>query len=300
SAVSAIAKLIFADKNRAAYFKEPLQQIVQDSSLAIRACAIEALTAMLNYDRDLAVNLFQQLCDTEDELLGTKTIEYFLYYALPTHFVDLAPILERMIMSELPKVVKIGSRQACVASLNIEEARWLAKLCLSGTEAHRMAAAEVFVANFRPAHFRDFCENALRQLFNDASNKVQFQAVRCFSHFEGKELDDYVSLVESFVNSSAFDTHYDKVIHALEKTTAKLPDDVTYQICDRVLDGLRSNDANIRYHSALKADGISSLLVKLYSQTKKLKLQSRCLDLVDLIAKNENYELTKTLTEYER
>jgi len=204
-----------------------------------------------------------------------------------------------MILSDLPEVVRIGSRQACVASLNIEEARWLAELCLSGTEAHRMAAAEIFVANFRHAHFRDFCENALRQLFNDASNKVQLQAARCFLQLEGKELGDYDGLIESFVDSLAFDSHYDKLIYSLKKTTAKLPDDVTYQICDRVLEGLRSDDANIRYHSALKADRISPLLVRLYSQTKKSELQSRCLDLVDLVAKNENYELT-ALTEYER
>lgn len=255
---------------------------------------------MLNYDRDLAVSLFQQLCDTEDELLGTTTIEHFLYYALPTHFGDLAAIVERMILSELPEVVRIGSRQACVASLNLEEARWLAELCLSGTEAHRIAATEIFVANFRHAHFREFCENALSQLFNDASNDVQFQAARCFWHFEGKELGDYVGLIESFVDSPAFDTNYEQLIYSLENTTAKLPDDVTYQICDRVLDGLRSDDANIRYRSALKADRISPLLVRLYSQTKKPELQSRCLDLVDLVANNEIYELTKVLKEYER
>ncbi|KAB8330403.1 hypothetical protein SD80_032025 [Scytonema tolypothrichoides VB-61278] len=59
SAVSAIAALIFADKNRTSYFQEALQQIVQDPSIAVRSCAAEALTAMLNYDRNLAVSLFQ-------------------------------------------------------------------------------------------------------------------------------------------------------------------------------------------------------------------------------------------------
>ena len=38
SAVSAIAQLIFADKNRASYFQQSLQQIVQDSSIAVRSC----------------------------------------------------------------------------------------------------------------------------------------------------------------------------------------------------------------------------------------------------------------------
>lgn len=36
SGVSAIAKLIFADKNRASYFYYPMQQIIRDSSIAAR------------------------------------------------------------------------------------------------------------------------------------------------------------------------------------------------------------------------------------------------------------------------
>jgi len=79
SAVEAIAKLIFANKNRASYFQQSLQQIVQDSSIAVRSCAAEALTSMLNYDRELAVSLFKQLCETEDVLLGTQAVEQFLY-----------------------------------------------------------------------------------------------------------------------------------------------------------------------------------------------------------------------------
>ena len=41
---------------------------------------------MLNYDQDLAASWFQQLCDTEDALLVTQTVEYFLYYASPNYF----------------------------------------------------------------------------------------------------------------------------------------------------------------------------------------------------------------------
>ena len=109
-AACAIAKLIFADKSRSQYFQEYLKQIVQDSSIAVRSCAAEALIAMLNYDRDVAVSLFLKLCDTEDLLLGTQTIETFLYYAMPTHFEELKSILERMIISDHPKVIKGGTR----------------------------------------------------------------------------------------------------------------------------------------------------------------------------------------------
>lgn len=300
SAVSAIAKLIFADKNRASYFQQPLQQIVQDSSIAVRSCAAEALTAMLNYDRDLAVNLFQQLCNTEDELLGTQTVEYFLYYALPTHFQELASIVERMIRSEQPEVVKVGARQACLASLVIEEARWLAEVCLSGTEAHRMAAAEIFVANLHKAHFREFCQKTLIQLFKDSSEEVRSQAARCFLHFEGEELGNYISLVEAFVDSVAFTTDPKQLIYALEKTTAQLPN-VTYQICKRfLLENLNSDDIELRNRHQVRAGKVSKLLVPLYSQSKDKNLQSNCLDLIDLMTQKEVYGLAETLMQYER
>ncbi|HAX79147.1 MAG TPA: hypothetical protein DCY88_25805 [Cyanobacteria bacterium UBA11372] len=293
SAVSAIAALIFADKNRTPYFQETLPKIIKDPSIAVRSCAVAALTAVLNYDRDLAVSLFQQLCENEDALLGTQTVEDFLYYALPTHFQQLASIVERMIMSELPEVVEIGARQACLASLMMEEARWLAELCLSGTEDHKQAAAQVFVANLRQARFRDFCEQALIQLFHDSNEKVHSQAARCFLDFEADQLGEYVSLIEAFVDSPSFITHYDNLIGALGKTTAKLPD-VTCRVCDRFLDIVATRTRG------LYAPEISQLLVRVYSQSKNQQLQKDCLDLIDRMYQMEIDGLAEAITEYER
>jgi hypothetical protein len=223
-----------------------------------------------------------------------------LYYALQTHFEALAPIVERMIMSELAEVVKVGARQACLISLDREEASWLAELCLSGTEAHRIAAAEIFVANLRNAHLRKFCENILIQLFNDSSENVRSQAGRCFLQFEGEELGDYISLVEAFVNSPAFTTNQHNLIHALEDTTAKLPDEATYRVCERFLDTVDSDATNTRSRSLIDANQISQLILRVYSQSKNQAFQSRCLDLVDRMAQMEVYGLDQALTQYER
>ena len=299
TAASAIAQLIFADKDRASYFQLPLQQIVRDSSIAVRSCAAEALTAVLNYDRHLAVCLFQQLCETEDALLGTHSVEHFLYYALPTHFQELAPIVEQMIMSELPEVVKVGTRQACLTSLVMEEARWLAELCLSGTEAHRTAAAEIFVANLRTARFREFCESALVQLFYDSSSEVRSQSAKCFFRFEGEQIGEYVSLIKAFVQSSAFSTDCHDLIYTLEKTTAKLLD-ITYLVCEQFINAVGSSAADIRTRSAAYANTISQLLIRVYSQSKDQTLQSRCLDLIDRLAQMEAYGLDEALVLYER
>lgn len=295
SVVSTIAKLIFADKNRAAYFQEPLQQIVKDSSIAVRACAAEALMAMLNYTRDLAVKLFLELCETEDALLGTATIERFLYYALPTHFNELKPTIERMLSSDLTDVVEVGTRQACLASLDIEEARPFAERCLHGTETHRRAAAEIFVANLRSAHFRTFCEEALVRLFHDSSKNVRDEAAKCFFHFEGEELGSYTTLVNGLVRSPAFTDGFQELIWALEKTTAKLPE-VTYSVCDRFVKELEAQ-SNVKL---FRSGSVSQLLVRVYSQSKKADFQSKCLDLMDRIMQQGAYGLDGVLAEYER
>jgi hypothetical protein len=76
-------------------------------------------------------------------------------------------------------------------------------------------------------------------------------------HFEGDELGDYISLVEAFVDSPAFSSDEYNLIHALEKTTAKLPNEVTYRVCDRFLEGLRSDEADVRQRGSIKADEVS-------------------------------------------
>jgi len=299
SAATAIAKLLFADKNCASYFQEALEAMVKDPSIPVKACVAEALIALLNYGRDLAVNLFLELCNTENSLLGTRTVEQFVYYAIQTHSEILCPILERMITSDDPEVIEAGSRQACVASLNIEEAKPFAARCLSGTTAHQLGAAKIFVVNFRSAHFRAFCETALIQLFHADDETVRDQAARCFLHLKRDELNHYVELTNQFVQSPAFRRNSHDLIRALEETTASVPD-LTYRVCDRYINNLKEkNTGNERVY--LAADSVTPLLAKIYSQsTRNSRLQSQCLDLIDQLSEMEVYGLEKTFEQFER
>jgi hypothetical protein len=297
--LSAIASLIFANKDRAAYFVPSLQLAVKDSSIEVISYVALAVTAILNYDRDLAVTLFLKLSEAEDTLLETRDVEDFLYYALSTHFQELLPILERMLISDSPKVVRGGARQACLSSLYIEEASSLAERCFMGTEVHRLSAAEIFVANLRSAQYRESCEKGLIRLFNDSDEKVRDEAAKCFFNFEADELSNYTDLVQAFVDSPAFTANCYDLIYALEKTTAKLPD-VTCLVCEKFVDSFGSATADIRTSSAADADIISELLIRVYSQNKNQALQSRCLDVVDRMAQLGTYGLDKALQQFER
>ena len=110
-AAMAIGTLISFDQKRVSYLRPTLERMVQDPSISVRSWVALALNMIR--DRDIAVKLFQRLCETDDILLGTNHVEDFLSYSLATHFDALKPILERMLSSENLDVVRVGARQAC-------------------------------------------------------------------------------------------------------------------------------------------------------------------------------------------
>jgi hypothetical protein len=95
---------------------------VGDPSIPVRSCVALALRAVLKYDRETALFLFSRLCETEDVLLQSSSVEHFIAPALHTHFTTLESILQRMLRSSVPGVTRVGARLACVASLITERA----------------------------------------------------------------------------------------------------------------------------------------------------------------------------------
>ena len=298
-AAQAMAKLIEIDHKRIAYLQPALEKMVQDPSIAVRSCVAQALLAVLRHDRDLAVELFRQLCNTEDSLLQTRFIERFLLFALQTHFQELSQILERMVASQVPDVASAGGRQACLAALDLPEAADIAELCLSGSEAQKIGAAQVMAANVRIATCRSFCEDALIKLFNDTNGKVRAEAAQCFSRFEGTQLEEYVHLVTQFVSSNAFQQNNYPLLNALEETTAKLPE-VTLAACERFVDiaGLATSDTNTR--AAWDADIVIKLTLRTYQQSSDDTIRASSLNLIDKLMEHDTYGINKALEDFER
>ena len=295
-AAQAMARLIEIDHNRIAYLQPALEKMVQDPSIAVRSCVAQALLAVLPHDRDLAVGLFRQLCNTEDALLQTRFIERFLLFALQTHFQELSQILERMAVSQVPDVASAGARQACLAALDLPEAADIAGRCLSGSEAQKIGAAQVMAANVRTATCRSFCEDALIRLFNDTNSSVRAEAAKCFSRFEGTQLGAYVHLVTQFVSSNAFQHNYYPLLRALEETTAKLPE-VTLSACERLVDiaGLATSNINVR-----GADTVVKLNLRIYQQSSNDTIRARSLNLIDKLMEHDTYGINKALEDFER
>ena len=299
SAAGSIARLLAPDDRYLAFFEPHLKLMVKDPSDATRACVAEALLGVLRHRRDLAVELFVELCDADERLLATSLFEDFLKYAVPTHFTQLEPILARMIKSEDEAVATAGALWVCYASLTVDEALPLATLCPSGSEPQRLGAAEVYAANLKLSAHRAVSEEMLGKLFSDSDVKVRHEAARCFYGFEGQELGEYVSLTEEYIQSPAFEPEHNPLFNALEKTTANVPY-VILMACERVFELAADKTGDISTAVAGTSGDMAKLIVRVYSRTTDPSLRSRCLDIIDKMSVFRAYGLEAITQEFDR
>lgn len=299
AAAGAVGALLYADTERTLRFLPTLRRMVRDPSISVRSCVVTALFPVLNHDRNLAVELFLELCDTEDGLLKTRHVEEFMGYATITHFGQLRPIIERMLCSGDPEVAQTGALQACVASLGLEEAADLSEQCLAGSEPLRMGSAQAFAANLGHARFRSVCEARLMWLFDDPSEKVRALAAECFDHLEDDALGQVTALVERFQSSAAFTANYEHLIGALKGTTARLPD-VTISVCERFIEIAGPAAGDMRTRAAGDAHWLSELIIRAYHQAGNPAISKRCLDTIDNLLRVRAMGLQKVLGEFDR
>ena len=331
TAAGSAARLIFQDERYLTFFRPHLKKMVNDPSDAVLSCVVEPLLGVLRYDRDLAVELFLELCTTKDgadaghlavlpqwlrkcvtlvrrafkrapiqfkqnldeRLLTTNYAEMFLKYATQTHFRQLEPVLSRMLESDIEEVATVGARWVCYASLTVEEALPLARRSISGKEAHRRGAATVYSANIKISAHRSASEEMLARLFSDPDAEVRREAARCFYDFQGRELQDCQNLARGFICSPSFESRHNPLIDALEKTTADIPD-IVLMACARVFDLAGEDTSDIITATAAK------LIVRVYSRTADPSLRSRCLDIIDRMTLLRAYGLDTVTDEYDR
>ena len=283
--------------------------MVNDPSDAVLSCVAEALIGALRYDRDLAVELFGELCTAPDRadvqfawderLLATHHVEIFLKYATQTHFIELEPTLRRMIESDFEEVAEAGARWACYASLTVEESLPLARRGTSGSNAMKLGAADVYYANITMSAFKSECEGMLSELFGDANPEVRRKAARCFYEFEGRILQDYEVLVENFIRSPAFEPEFNPLFDALEKTTANMPD-IVLMACERIFKLADEETGEFGAATSGISSTVASLIARVYSRTADSEMRARCLDVVDKMALHRAYGLDTITNEFDR
>ena len=287
-AAEAIQRLILIDASYIRRFRPAIDKMVGDRSSAVRSCVAGVLRAVAFHDPALGMSLFQSMNLSEDRLLATVHVYGFIHNYLGDGFLDLRPIVERMLRSTEPEVCKAGAALASLAAMLHESAADLGEEALQGTAHQRLGMARVVAANIAVPRFRAWCEPRLVMRFDDNDESVRRETTKCFSRLPDDTLDAYSDVIESFCNSRAFAGGAFWLIQALEKSRGRLPG-MTCMVCERTLDA-PSRDVH----------GATRLIFRTYQQHQDDEWASQALDLIDRLCLEVDPSLGSEFEEFER
>ena len=301
-AAETIRDLIITDARYLPIFASTIIGLINDPSLAVRACVASVLLAIIYYDALLALQWSDTLLETDDRLLGTAYAQRFIHEGLRNHLEYVTPKIERMLQSPHAKVREAGGTLACLARLHHEGANSLSETALSGDSHARLGACEVAKSNLLYAECRRWCEEALTSLFVDESQEVRRKAAGCFWHLwrsPETPLTDFSDLIHRFLASPAFVDEPSYLLHALEETKHKVPD-ATLGVCETFIMRCSEEARDIRTSIAGDELTVGKLVFTAYAQLAMPHLQIRALNVIDQMSLEGLNSANTHLAEFER
>jgi len=294
----AIAALLFEDESRFVSLLPALRALSSDSIISVRSCALTAFVAVLNIDRDVAVELFMTACGDCEDICATYAFDNFVHYATATHYEKLRPLLRFALNAAKKHAVKNAARQIVVASLDNVDVEEDLERVLAGTEVMRKTAVSVYAQNAANAEVGAHCVDQLRRFLNDDSAEVRLKIVNVFHRIKDR-LSDYAGFIADYVESKAFEDGAYHLLHELEESNLRLPD-VICRAAERVLGFIGDEGGHVARQEAMVARSMSTLIVRQYEQATDAALKSRCLDLIDRMERVGYYGIGDELSRLDR
>ena len=283
AAAVALARLLFADRSRWTALKPTVAKLVTDPVLAVRATAVECLTAVLDSEREDALRLFEVLVDGAESILATYHVEGFIHYAIFRDYARLRVTLRSMLASTSPGTAEIGARQIIVAALWGDTPAALddEDFVLSLGEDARVGAAEIYAANLANPTVGPKCEVRLREMFDDDNEAVRRAAGHCWASLTPDQIASRGEFIGAFAGSRAFiDSRAGFLLHQLEKAEVRLPMEVC-ALAERAVEEYGNRATSIQTAEGGDAYGFSKLMVRLHEETSDPALRKRILDVID-------------------
>ena len=338
AAADAIADLLFADPKRWPKLEAAVRAIALDRSWAVRSVSMSSLTALLNVNRDLAVELFLAMARETPAVLNSLFVERFLYYAAFSHYESLRPVLLGMLSGKDANGRTAAAQVITVASLRdpdsetyflksqfrryitfvarvsrirfgrsfnlpalrlqIERAQDLDR-ALAGDEISRAAVATIAAGNLQFPNLAERCRQLLFRCFKDDSAKVRSAASRCFHEISEEQLSHESVLIDAFLDSPAFRENASSLMIAIENSVHRLPD-VVCKIPEKAVAIHRQESSGDAMEAQWWTHQMATLVLRLYEQTNDPKIRSRCLDVIDSMIELSFGNVAQELAKLER
>jgi len=276
-----------------------LEQAATDPSTAVRVCVIDALTHLLEYDRERTFAIFEKTMAGQPSLLESSVVYNFLYWHLGLPFVQVHPFIEALLASPSATARQAGARLACLAAFRNSVAQPIAEQVLTGDAAMRVGAAEVYARNLEFREIQAVCEVSLRRLMNDSDESVRKEVGKCFVHLRPEHLIELRPFIRDFLVSSSFRVGAIHLVRYL-KSVACDDYDLTLEVITRLLDELGNVVLDIRSHWAVLEVDLVQLSLAVYNHAVDENVKMRAIDLFERLLLAGSRQAYHALSEWNR
>jgi hypothetical protein len=280
SAADSFSRFLIAHPEMADRLYPYIETLARDKSIAVRAVNIQGLLALLNTHRDKAVSLFLETCEAGEPLWAIDPVGVFLYHATFSHYTELRPLLQRMLVSSEKEARHAASNQIALAAFRHPEAKSDLEVVLAGDEDCRRAAAEIYSFNVHHESVRETCIANLKTFFNDPSKRVRDTASNWFRERFGEWTEWQRNLLSDFAQSQAFLDGGSECMMNIDKTPGPLPPEFL-KVAQRAVDVFEEKIRTNSPHAFGFSYHLPALVIRFYEQSKGDVARRECLDLID-------------------
>ena len=280
------ASLLFRSADHVDALMPTVDALTQDDTVAVRVCAADAVTALLNHAAPQALDLAERMFNDDIAVLDAQTSERLLTHAVLRDPDRFSRTLAEAIAGPEDIAVPAGRVWAV--------ARWRERLpagldtdvCALPTAARR-GAVEAFASNVA-----DSLED-LRRVFDDHDSEVQANLGAAIRRLDSVPAAEMEGLIAALIESSAFPQHMGSLMYALEQLPTGMPTNAI-TACERAVEIIGANLADPSTTSALSDLHLTTVVLRLYRQGDQ-DTRVRCLDIIDRLAEFNLYDLERTL-----
>lgn len=292
-AAGAIATLLFEDIGLLKTFEPAIRRLMADDVACVRAAAIAALLAILNMDRELAVDLFLRAVSTTDQqVLRTRHARGFIGHVLPSHLSRVKELISGMASSPLADVAEDGAAWTTTVYLFKGECKPVFEQCARGVPAQRKGVAETLVHHVHDDRVAAKCSELLPQFFDDPESDVRGAASTVVRRGIDWSKKTNIDVLRSFLSSRAFLDQPRTALWMLEKFTGdlRLLSEPIFAACDSAANLAAESGSKTGWELSATFETLSVLLLRLYGQAQSdPALREKCLDRWDAILRSGSW-----------
>ena len=295
-----LANLLSHDKDgtRTAKVTPHLVKWASDPVLGVRTCVAHLIGACLQHEPSRAYEAFDQLIDTDDILLTTRSVERLILYIGNSVPEKIDPVVDRMLKSEEPKVREAGGSIAVFAACYWNRSQ-LMECVLAADVDIRKGAAESCVKMISASQESKLVLDALHKLMNDENDEVLKKVGEITGVLGGHQLRQFADLFKELIESPVYSHITSQLLFSLKEATDKV-DDLIECALRRFVEINAGDVAGMQAHAFRGGYYASDLVIRGLAQAKNKKRISALLDILDHLVEMNVYGINEKIERIER